>query len=366
MTRREALAWLAQAAWKPPAGVPPAVGSIIAKTLAQPPGSLNTDWFGTLLVKGLLEWGRRGAPGALEFSRAWLDFHLKDERVAPFSGARNSRVVRAGGIPITTYSGHFGLSFPCYEIFRQFDDPRARRVCLDIASIILHQAARNRLGLVIHDDLADFTIPDVAYFVVTPLMIGAALDRERGWVYRDQAVFQLRTYIDTFLMKDTGLAKTILLKSGPGKSYWTRASGWLLWAITGVLRYMPAGDPQFAGFTADLAVLARGLARVQDASGGLHLFLDDPHSPLETSGTAMCAMGMHEAVRKGWLPASFSPFVDRAWAFVREHLGPDGSIRGVYTGWAVPAEEGRVEMDRVAMGWIPGFILSAANELSTA
>jgi hypothetical protein len=46
---------------------------------------------------------------------------------------------------------------------------------------------------------------------------------------------------------------------------------------------------------------------VQNATGGLHFFLDHPKSPLETTGAAMCAMG-----------------------------------------------------------WIPGFILSAAHELTTS
>jgi len=30
----------------------------------------------------------------------------------------------------------------------------------------------------------------------------------------------------------------------------------------------------------------------------------------------------------------------------------------------VPAEEGKIEMDHVKMGWIPGFVLSATNEMS--
>jgi hypothetical protein len=340
------------------------VAAVIADTLRQAPASLNTDWFGTLLAKGLLEWGRRGVPEAGGFARAWFEHHLKSGGVASYSGVRGSRVVRAGGIPITTYAGHFGLSFPCYEIASQFGDSRARQVCLDVASIILHQAARNRLGLVMHDDISEFTIPDVCYFVAVPLMIAASLDKQRGWVYRDQAVFQLRTFIDTFLDKETGLAKTILMKSGLGKTFWTRASGWLMWSITGVLRHLAPSDPSFAGFAADLAVLARGVSRVQEAGGGLRVLLNDPGTPLETSGTAMCAMGMHEAIRNRWLPQSFTPFVNRAWAYVCDHITETGDIRGVYTGWAVPAEEGKMQMDQVRMGWIPGFVLSAANEMT--
>lgn len=76
----------------------------------------------------------------------------------------------------------------------------------------------------------------------------------------DRAIYQLRTYIDVFLVKETGLAKTILPKTGLGKTYWSRASGWLLWAITGLLRYLPRNDPHFREFQADLAVLAKGIA----------------------------------------------------------------------------------------------------------
>jgi hypothetical protein len=48
------------------------------------------------------------------------------------------------------------------------------------------------------------------------------------------------------------------------------------------------------------------------------------------------------------------------------NITPDGNIRQAYTGWAVPAEQGIVEMDKRSMGWIPGFILSAAHELTTS
>lgn len=291
-------------------------------------------------------------------------FSAGQRRVAPFHGPHSSRVVHAGGIPITTYCGHFGLAFPCYEIATQFHDEYARQVCLDIGGIILHQVARNGLGLAMHDDRSEFAIPDTCYFVAVPLMLAAVLDGERGRACCDQAVYQLRNYIHVFLAKETGLARTILLPTGLGRTYWTRASGWLLWAITGVLDHLPPDDPHFSRFLASLEMIASGLARVQDASGGLHLFLDDPRSPLETSGTAMCAMGLHQSVRRRWLPSSFQPVAARAWDFVRDNFTADGNLRNVYTGWAVPAEQRKVEMDRVSMGWIPGFALRAAHELS--
>jgi hypothetical protein len=359
MTRREALAAMAGAAM--PASTPPGVAAIIQSTLRQDPASLNTDWFGTLLVKGLLEWGRKHVPAAGPFAKAWIGHHLRSGRLAPFQGAK-SRTVTAGGIPITTYAGHYGLALPCFEIHRQFGDERVRAVCLDIADIVLHQAARNRLGLVAHDDHADFAIPDTCYFAASALMIGSRLDERRAEVYRAQAVFQLRTYIDTFLDRSTGLAKTILFPNGLGKTYWTRATGWLLWSMAAVMRDLPSPEP----FTRDLEALAGGIARFQDASGALRLYVNEPESPLETTGTAMCAMGLHEAVRRGWLAAKYTPVVERAWKFVAQNITPEGDIRRAYTLWAVPAERRQVELDGRKMGWIPGFILSTAYEMSAA
>lgn len=355
MTRREALTLLALANPGTDGPLPP-VSALLARTLRLDPGSLNTDWFGTCLVHGLLAWSQRGFPEAGQFARRWLDFHLAHKGLSPYSGNR-SRVVEAGGIVLTTYAGHFGLAFPCFELFRQFRDQRARRICLDIARIILHQTARNRYGMVLHDDTSEFTIPDVCYFVAPPLMIASALGGSSE--YRDQALYQLRTYTDIFLDRRKGLAKTILLKDGLGSTYWTRASGWLLWSITGVLEHLRPPDPRILE---DLRVLAAGIVRAQDASGALRLFLDDPSSPLETTGTAMAALAIHQSVRRGWLPDSFAPAAARAWSYVQGRITPDGRVTGAYTGWAVPAENRVIEMDQVDMGWIPGFLLRAAAE----
>jgi rhamnogalacturonyl hydrolase YesR len=355
---------LVQAISELPSDLPEGVRAVINNTLALDPGSLNTDWFGTVLLQGLLEWHRRGVTEVKEFAAAWLDHHLREGTVSRFSGSKSREVV-AGGIHITTYTGHFGLAFPCYEMAVQFQDQKARQVCIEVGKIVLHQTARNRLGMVEHDDGGEFAIPDTCYFAVRALMSASSLDREWAQVFREQAIFQLRTYVDTFLDEETGLAKTVLYRDGLGKTYWTRASGWLLWAITAVLRLLPKTDPSFPGFREDLRTLVEGMARVQDPSGGFRVLLDDPQTPLETTGTAMFADGVHEAMRKQWLPASYREAVDRAWGFVKSNVTKDGQVVNAYTGWALPAENREMSMDEYKMGWIPGFILIVANEMTT-
>jgi rhamnogalacturonyl hydrolase YesR len=377
MTRREALTLVAAglsaaAATKGAAqssrtrlhdALPPGVAAILSRILAQEPSSLNTDWFGTMPLVGALQWRRRGAAEAETFAKAWLGHHLQTKDVAKYAGNR-SRTVWAGGIPLTTYAGHFGISQVCEQMFGQFRDDRARAVAEDVAGIVLHRTARNRLGLVGHDDTADFAIPDVTFFAVSSLMIGAALDAQKAAAYRDQALYQLRTSIDTFVMKDTGLAKTLYRNDGVGKTYWTRASGWLLWAITAMLRRLDRQHAASKGFTSDLRRLVDGMMRVQEANGGFHVLLDDPSTPLETTGPAMFALGVHESVRHGWLPNGYQAASERAWEFVKANLTDQGVLRNTYYLWALPAENRDMRLRDETSGWAMGFVLAAANEMT--
>jgi hypothetical protein len=146
MTRREALSLIpagAAGAWSSdavrsrlPGEAPAGVAAILTRILNQPPQSLNTDWFGTMPLVGLLQWTRRGIAEGKPFATDWLTHHLQAKDVASYTGNR-SRVVWAGGIPLTTYAGHFGVSQVCEELMSQFDDKRARSVAADIASIVL-------------------------------------------------------------------------------------------------------------------------------------------------------------------------------------------------------------------------------------
>jgi hypothetical protein len=350
-----------------PPGAPDGVGAIIEATLRRAPETVNTDWFGTLLMHGLLRWSKRGVCDARAYAEAWLSHHANQENVARYQGPK-SRIYRVGGIPITTYCSHFGLAMPCYEIAAQYDNPIARQVCVEMGSVIVEHASRNeKLGLINHDDVGEVIIPDASYFIVSPLMISAEFNDKERRRFHDVACEQMRHYIDVFLVRETGLAKTMYLpdEDSLGKTYWTRASGWLMWAMTSLLRFLPETDPRRAGFIADLRTLARGVGKKQDASGGLHVLLDDASTPLETTGTAMFADGVHESIRRGWLDgAEFQPAVDKAWAFVRKNITDDGNIVRAFTGWARPAEERRMVMDHQKQEWVPGFILRVSDEMT--
>ena len=367
MTRRQALALIPAAATatsaesihvRLPQELPAGVSAILTRLLNQPPHSLNTDWFGTMPLVGLLQWSRRGIVEGRSFSDAWLTHHLRTKDVARYTGNR-SRLVWPGGLPITTYAGHFGVSQVCEELVHQCGDERARRIAMDIASMVLHRTARNRIGLLGHDDTSDFAIPDVTFFAVSSLMIAASMDSQNEAAYRDQAIYQLRTSIDTFLMKDTGLAKTLYRNGQTGNTYWTRASGWLLWSITALLRRLDTRD-----FLPDLKRLVDGMLRVQTANGGFHVLLNDASTPLDSTGPAMFALGVHESVRRGWLPSTYRAAANSAWNFVKANLTDDGVLRNTYYVWALPAENRDMQLRDENSGWAMGFVLAAANEMT--
>lgn len=361
--------------------IPSKFQAVIDRMLARDPAYWNTDWDGTMAMESILGWNRRGVEGTLEYARDWLDFHIEndhklsdEEFYDTFSGPSTCRIIRGKYLPFTMYSGFFGLPFPCYEIYRINGDERAKDICMDVANAILHKSARNKYGLVLHDDGVSsrdgsktFTIPDSIYFVTKALMIASVLDRVHGEVYRDQALYQIKTCTSIFLDKEKKLAKTVLFPTGLGKTFWCRASGWLAYAITGVLRFLPSEHPEFNRLSLDLKMLADGVKAYQGPDGGLRVLIDQPETPEEISGTAMCMTAIMEGVVEGWIPDEYDAFLEKAWNFVQNHVSDDGEITAVYTGWAIPAEAGEIIMDqsKTDRGWIPAIILSASNTMTS-
>ncbi len=345
--------------------------ALYQRVLAREPQFYNTDWDGSMAMEALLRWNRHGAPTALDFVQMWFDYHITNDHLlspdkfySSYIGPK-SRLIR-GTLPFTLYSGFFSLSFPCYELYKQTGDSRARLVCLDVADAILHQTGRNHLGLVLHDDRQHaFTIPDTIYFVVRALMIAASLDGRIGDVYEKQALYQIRTCTEVFLDRENGLVHTILTRNGLGTTYWCRAAGWLTYAFAAVLRCLPPGHPEFQKLLSDFRILAKGLVRHQGTSGGLYVLIDQPSTPEETSSTAMCVAAIKEGMRKGWLTNTFDDFTQRGWEFVLKNVQKDGTVRSIYTGWAVTAENGEIIMDQSnrERSWIYGVILYAAEEM---
>jgi len=356
-----------------PAGAPAGIAAIIRNYYAREPLSFNTDWAGTMPMWGLTMWAKRGVPGAIDCVKAWFEAHLErdpklsDEEFNNTYNGHGSRTMRGRRLPFTMYCGLFGMVYPCAELFLQTGDERAREVCVDVADAIMYQARRNRFGLLAHDDHWVYDIPDAGFFNIHPLKMAALVaDKEDAAGYIKHATAQLRSYIDVFLNRTNGLSHTVLGPDGIGKTFWGRAQGWLIWCFVAGMRGLAAHHPAMAGFKKDLEFFADGLAKVVDSDGAIHAFANDPETPQETTGTAMVAMSLHEAMRRGWLAkGKYEALAGRMWEFVKRHVTAEGGFEKVYTEWALPAELYVESSKTVKYGPHIGALLWTADEMTT-
>lgn len=146
------------------------------------------------------------------------------------------------------------------------------------------------------------------------------------WV--DEAYRHLRVAEERLVDPRTGLARHIWCErpdSFPESTFWSRGNGWLLLAAAETLAEAP--EHRDADRARELlGRLLRAVAEVQDATGFLHDFLDDPGTPLESSGTLMFAAAAGMAATLGVGDDQLTAAALRALDAVAGIVTPDGSI----------------------------------------
>lgn len=113
---------------------------------------------------------------------------------------------------------------------------------------------------------------------------------------------------------------------------WSRANGWIIWATSEALLTMPASHKDYKKVKELFAKHLKAILSYQSESGLWHQVLTHPDSYLETSGSAMFAIGLARAIRKGWLPSSYSPQLLKAWSAIVKEINEDGTVKGICCG----------------------------------
>ncbi len=357
-----------------PEGMPVNIRRLIQNVLKTPVKSVNTDWDGTIQIEGLLRFSKRGYMEGLEYAKKWFNYHveydgkLTDEEYYKQYDGPHARILRDGPLTFVIYSANLGVAFPVHELYLQTRDATARRVCMDVADAILHYAGRDRFGMLAHDDFnyTAFAIPDTAYWATRANAIAASLsNNEVKGVYWKQAIFQLQQGIKYFFDKEKEVVRTGLFKGMPSTTYWCRSQGWLIWAISGLLRYLPENHFYFKEAAITMKLIADGAVKHQTDNGAFHVLVNDASSPEEVTGVAMVLASIKEGMRKGWIPADYNQFCNKAWQFIQKSVDAEGKLHNVYTGWAVTAEEKKTDdMDRNFRGFAVGIIIVAADEMT--
>ncbi len=153
--------------------------------------------------------------------------------------------------------------------------------------------------------------------------------------YFDEAVRQVRGWYSYLYMEDKQIFSHIYFveQNKPNRIPWGRGNGWVLFALSELLEYLPQTHPGYPDMLSRFQTLAKGILRYQDAGGMWHQVLDEPETYEESSGTAMFIIGLARGIKKGWLDSEITPSVWRAWnRLATVCVTKQGDVEGICIG----------------------------------
>lgn len=110
-------------------------------------------------------------------------------------------------------------------------------------------------------------------------------------------------------------------------AFWTGGNGFALMALVDTLEYLPADHEGRETLTELFRETAAAMLDYQDRSGFWHNVVDDPHEPLETSGTLMTAYALQRGTEMGILTDSaYAEAAERAMSVCRGVVSDDGRV----------------------------------------
>lgn len=131
----------------------------------------------------------------------------------------------------------------------------------------------------------------------------------------DEAARQARLITERLQDPHTGLCRHMWREtpnSFPQSTFWARGNGWALAGLLDTLERLPEDHPDRGALADTVREIAVAVRERQDASGFFHHVVDDPTSPLETSGTLMFAYAFLKGVDMGLLEGEAGAYEDAA------------------------------------------------------
>ncbi|MDD9267253.1 glycoside hydrolase family 88 protein [Paenibacillus sp. GCM10023248] len=301
------------------------------------------DWPGGVAFYGVCEaYGATGKEQYLSGLQAWVDENLED-KLPKLS-------VNAVSI------GHSLLTL--YEVTQ---DPKYLDTAKEMAEFLTHEAVRFDEGIFQHTVNSEtYNFPEQAW-VDTMFMAGYFLLRIGTLLNRPD-------YVEDGLRQYHGHEKFLqdpvsnlyyhgwdnIVKNNLSAIHWARGNSWAALTMTRALDLVPVTHPSFMIIDGSLRDQLSALVRLQDESGLWHTIVDDPGSPLETSGSAGIAAAL---LSRGRL---YHKYTQKSIDGIVARIAADGTVTGVSAGTAVmvDAEGYRQVPDKRIQGWGQGLTLA--------
>jgi rhamnogalacturonyl hydrolase YesR len=307
------------------------------------PHRVNTGWEDVLIPQGAVVAGQAMQDKELlDWAGRWVQFHA-------FAGIREPAEQRGGrGIYLNDYCGDWGFPLVASPILTTVNDPELTSLLVRVCDHILTRSTRLRDGIIAHGgwDYASRTVwVDTLYYTASVLAAGF---RSTGDIaYAGEAIRQCLLHARFLSDPTTGaFFHDADPESGVRTNwFWSRGNGWVVMALADTLRICPSSLPGWQEVLTIYRSLCTALLRWQQPCGLWRIVPEVDESHLETSGSAMIAIGLTLGVGEGWLHPAVASQVRKTLEELLTWIEPEsGALKGAQK----PAGQGGWETHKLS------------------
>ncbi len=174
---------------------------------------------------------------------------------------------------------------------------------------------------------------DTLFMAVMFLAAAGTAQSRQDWV--DEAHYQFLTHVRHLGDVESGLFFHGWNFNGRhhyARALWARGNAWLTIAIPELFKIAPPSGPVRRYLIEVLSSQVTALSKLQREDGMFHTLLNDPASPVESSGTAGIAYGTLSAIRQGLVSKTHRALVDKAERAILSRIDANGFLEEVSDG----------------------------------
>ncbi len=257
-------------------------------------------------------------------------------------------------------------ALPYLQIYLNNSDEKFGAFLEDITNYVVDEQVRLSDGTFCRPEPHKMTVWADDLFMSVPYLLRLAKNTNNAEYYDDVAN-QVVNFYGYLFDESVGICKHAWFDFSKKKSevYWGRANGWMIWATSEALLYLPKEHKLYDRIHKQFADHIRGLVSYQGESGMWHQVLDHRESFEETSCTAMYIIALARGITNNWIDEKYETNLMHAWNALKRNISGDGVVkdicRGTGIGYDLEFYFNRKRFDNDPRGL--GAVLTASSEM---
>jgi rhamnogalacturonyl hydrolase YesR len=225
---------------------------------------------------------------------------------------------------------------PFVALYLQDNNDQYLDVINPIAEYVISEQMRLDDGTLCRPEPERRTVWADDLFMSVPFLVRMAKISNQQ-TYYDEAADQIIRFYQRLFDEENKLCYHGWFSSDNRHSValWGRANGWMIWALSEALLYIPQAHPAYHQIMDIYRQHISGLIACQGVNGLWHQVLDHPESYEETSCTAMYTLALARGVKMAWLPEEYKIYIDKAWAGLKSKISRNGTVSDICRGTGI-------------------------------